>query len=328
MQKLNKAKKYIPVILLVIIIGFPLVPFIHTIELYNPISGIYFEVHGTYSVAVDYTKPVVKIPERFFFRPVTQTCRKPISETKGCEVVEEIEIPDTVTKIDVGSFSAYDKLKRVTGGKEVRVICEGAFRSDDILTEVPYFENVEVIEQDAFIDCGIKYLKLPNTIKEIGDEAFAYNEIEELDADLNNVTLGIHVFLKNPFEKEMGDFAIFPDGSLQEYNGHDETIVIPAGVTAISGAFYDFDDDSENIKIYVPSSVTKISDDSFWFSNHGIVYIPDSVIEIGYYNDEEQYSFYDASIVTTKGSYAEEFAKKYNIDYEIVDEIEYPDTTE
>ena len=327
MQKVKKIIKYIPAIIIVLIIGFVLLPFIHPIEIYSPVQGIYFEVHGTYAVAVDYDKAIIKIPESFFFRPVTQTHTKGV-RSKGRDIVEEIEIPDTVTMIDVCSFNGCDKLTKVTGGKNIRVICDSAFRSDELLTEIPNFEKVEVIEQNAFTDCSLSYLKLPETIKEIGDEAFAYNNISKLDADLNDVTLGIQVFFHNPFQKQMGDFAIYPDGSLQEYNGNDTTIVIPNGVTVISGAFFDFDDDSENIKIYVPSTVTKITTSSLWFSNHGTVYIPDSVTEIDYYDDEEQYSFYNASIVTTKGSNAEVFAKKYNIDYEIVDEIEYPENVE
>ena len=327
MQKLKKIIKYIPAIIIVLIFGFILLPFIHPIEIYDSSEGIYFEVHGTYAVAVDYDKPIIKIPEKFFFRHVTQTHTKGVS-SKGRDIVEEVEIPDTVTMIDVCSFIGYSKLKKVTGGENVIIIRDGAFQSDDLLTEIPYFEKVELIEQNAFTDCSLSYLKLPKTIKEIGDEAFACNNISKLDADLNDVTLGIQVFFHNPFQKQMGEFAIYPNGSLQEYNGHDTTIVIPAGVTTISGAFYDFDDESENIKIYVPSTVTKITTSSLWFSNHGTVYIPDSVTEIDYYDDEEQYTFYDASIVTTKGSYAEEFAKKYNIDYEIVDEIDYPENAE
>ena len=327
MQKVKKIIIYISVIIIVLIIGIVLLPFIHPIEIYSPSQGIYFEVHGTYAVAVDYDKPIIKIPESFLCRPVTETSTKPILEGKGYDIVEEVEIPDSVTRIGAYSFCGYNKLKKVSGGKNVKNICLSAFQSDELLTEIPYFEKLEVIEHNAFTDCSLKHLKLPKTIKEIGDGAFSYNQIEELDADLNNVTLGIQVFFKNPFEKEMGDFAIYPDGSLQEYNGHDTTIVIPDGVTVISGAFYERDD-SEDLKVYVPRSVTKITRSSLWFSTHGTVYIPDSVTEIEYHDDEKQYTFYNASIVTTKGSYAEEFAKKYNIDYEIVDEIEYPESAE
>ncbi|WP_028235617.1 leucine-rich repeat domain-containing protein [Pseudobutyrivibrio sp. MD2005] len=327
MQKVKKIIKYIPVIIIILIVGFVLLPFIHPIEIYSPSQGIYFEVHGTYAVAVDYDKAIIKIPERFLFMPVTETDSKG-ARCKGCDIVEEIEIPDTVTLINVCSFNGYHKLKRVSGGKNVRTVCNSAFQLDDSLSEIPYFENVELIEEDAFTDCNIRYLKLPQTIKEIDDRAFANNQIEKLDADLNNVKLGAQVFRKNPFEKEMGEFVIYPDNSLQEYNGNSTTIVIPDQVTAVMGAFDGYGEDMDYVEIYVPDSVEKIGLFSFWTLCDTKVYIPESVHEMKVLatgKDEGCFGSHP-TIVTTKGSYAEQYAKEFNIDYEIVDEIEYPET--
>ncbi|WP_028235619.1 leucine-rich repeat domain-containing protein [Pseudobutyrivibrio sp. MD2005] len=329
MQKVKKIIKYIPAIIIVLIIGFVLLPFIHPIELYNPFEGIYFKVHGTYAVAVDYDKAIIKIPTHFFFRPVEQISTKGVS-SKGCDIVEEVEIPDSVTMIDVCSFLGYNKLKKVTGGENVIIIRDRAFLSDDLLTEIPYFEKVELIEEDAFTDCNIRYLKLPQTIKEIDDRAFAYNQIEEIDADLNNVKLGAQVFRKNPFEKEMGEFVIYPDNSLQEYNGNSSTIVIPDEVTAVMGAFHDYGEDMDYVEIYVPESVEKIGLLSFWTLCDTKVYIPESVQEMKVLATGKDDGCFGphTTIVTTKGSYAEQYAKEFNIDYEIVDEIEYPENAE
>ena len=316
--------------MIVLIIGFVLLPFIHPIELYNPLEGIYFKIYGTYAVAVDYDKPIISIPESFLCRPVTETSTKPILEGKGYDIVEEVEIPDSVTRIGAYSFCGYNKLKKVSGGKNVKNICLSAFQSDDLLTEIPYFEKLEVIEHNAFTDCSLKHLKLPKTIKEIGDGAFSYNQIEELDADLNNVTLGIQVFFKNPFEKEMGEFAIYPDNSLQEYNGNSTTIVIPDEVTAVMGAFDGYGKDMDYVEIYVPDSVEKIGLFSFLTFCDTKVYIPESVQEMKVLATGKDDGCFGShpTIVTTKGSYAEQYAKEFNIDYEIVDEIEYPEIAE
>ena len=330
MQKVKKIIKYIPVIIIVFIIGFVLLPFIHPVEIYSPSQGIYFEVHGTYAVAVDYDKPIIKIPEKFLFRSVTETYTKGISETKGCDIVEEVEIPDSVTRIGAYSFAGYNKLKKVSGGKNVKNICLRAFQSDELLTEIPYFEKLEVIEHNAFTDCSLKHLKLPKTIKEIGDGAFSYNQIDELDADLNNVKLGAQVFRKNPFEKEMGEFAIYPDNSLQEYNGNSTTIVIPDEVTAVMGAFDGYGEDMDYVEIYVPDSVKKLGLFSFRTHCETKIYLPASVQEMKVLatGKDDGCIGHHSTIVTTKGSYAEQYAKEFNIDYEIVDEIEYPVITE
>jgi hypothetical protein len=324
MQAIKKKLKYIPLIVITLFAIFLLLPFITTIKIYNPFAGVYFKVHGTYAVAVDYSKKNVIIPNRCMFRPVTETGAVGIMDEKGSGVVESIHIPKTVDKIGDASFFGFDLLKEVTGGENVTIIKDGAFQGDDLLRKIPYFGSLEIIERYAFADCSLKNLDLPNSVKEIGDEAFRWNSIKEFNADLTNVKLGYGVFRGNPFEKEMGEFAIYPDGSLQAYNGNKDIIIIPDGVTSISGAFYRYGKELEDVEVYIPSTVKTITAFSFIFYNRGTIYIPDSVKTIGHFDDGTQPTFMDASIVTTKGSYAEEFAKEYNIDYTIVDEIVPP----
>ena len=321
METIKKKLKYIPLIVIALFVIFLLLPFFVTIKIYNPFAGVYFKVHGTYAVAVDYTKENTIIPNRCMFRPVTETGTLGIIDGKGSHVLESVHIPNTVQKIGDASFFGFDSLKEVTGGENVTIIEDGAFQGDDLLRKIPYFGSLEIIERHAFAECNLINLDLPNSVKEIGDEAFRWNSIKEFNADLTNVKLGYGVFRGNPFEKEMGEFAIYPDGSLQAYNGNKDIIIIPDGVKSISGAFYRYGKELEDVEVYIPSTVETITAFSFIFYNRGTIYIPDSVKTIGHFEDGTQPTFSNASIVTTKGSYAEEFAKEYNIDYTIVDEI-------
>lgn len=51
-----------------------------------------------------------------------------------------------------------------------------------------------------------------------------------------------------------------------------------------------------------------------------IVYIPDSVTEVIYGDKDKEVKMEgNVKIITTSGSYAEEYAQKYEIEYEIVD---------
>ena len=241
-------KRYLKVILgiLIIVLILVLLPFAIPIRIYNPIAGVYFELHGTYAVSVDYTKQAVDIPSHFLLRPVTETSTVGV-RSKGSQIVEEINIPDTVKKINGGSFSGYNFLKKVAGAKNVEVIGYSAFRSDDYLVEIPVFERIREIEDYAFDSCNLQTIKIPSTLEKIGEAAFAYNNISKLDVDLNKVELGSAVFKDNPFQNEMGEFAIYPDGSLQCYNGSKAKIVIPESVIAISGAFDDYENDNQCI---------------------------------------------------------------------------------
>ena len=328
---MDKGKKCYRVLLatgiLLILVVF-LFPFLKPIKVYNPLAGVYFEVHGTYAVAVDYTKEKVKIPSHCMFRPVTKTSTLDwLSDLKGRYIVEEIYIPDTVIEIEEDSFLAYRKLKTVTGGNNVKIIGNSAFLSTETLTDIPYFKNVKKIGEGAFEYCNISNLSLPQGIEEIGNTAFKGNSVSKLDINLNNIKTGYHCFRDNPFEKSLGGFIINSRGELQSYYENETIIVVPDNVKAIYGSFYHYGN-GEEVEVYLPDSVEKITGDSFWFIGHGTVYIPASVKDIECFDDKEQFAFHNATIVTTPGSYAEEFAKKYNIDYEIVDEIEYPKIAE
>lgn len=329
MSKAKRLIKYIALLVLAVILIILIVPFITPIKVYNPIAGVYLEVHGTYAVAVDYTQEKIIIPSHSLLRPVTKTSTVGVIN-KGKTIVEELKIPDSITEIGGVSFSGFRKLKKIEGGKNIKNIGGNAFASNHSLSEVSYFEKLEEIGEYAFSDCNLSYLKLPDTVRRIGDCAFQYNKIEKIDADLNNVELGSQVFNNNPFQKKLGEFVIYPDDSLQAYNGNETKIMIPDVVTAVSGAFDNYGEDIDYVEIYVPESVVKI--DLFSFRTHceSRIFIPASVTDMRILaTGEDQGCFgLHSTIVTTKGSYAEEYAKRFNIDYEIVDKIEYPQSEE
>ena len=221
-------------------------------------------------------------------------------------------------------------MKKIEGGKNIRYIGGNAFVSNQSLSEIPYFEKLEEIGEDAFCECNLSYLRLSDTVQRIGDGVFSYNNIKELDVDLNNVELGSQVFKNNPFQEEMGEFVIYPDDSLQAYNGDESKIIIPDGVTAVSGAFDGYGEDKDYVEIYVPESVKKIDLFSFRTYCESRIYIPESVTDMRILatgTDDGCFGLH-STIVTTEGSYAEEYAKRFDFDYEIVDKIEYPENAE
>ena len=117
---------------------------------------------------------------------------------------------------------------------------------------------------------------------------------------------------------------------MQAYNGHNSTIIIPEGVKAICGAFLLYGEDIDCAEIYIPESVERIGLLSFSTECNAKVFIPDSVTDMRILaTGEDQGCFgLHSTIVTTEGSYAEEYAKRFDIYYEIVDKIEYPENAE
>ena len=189
------------------------------------------------------------------------------------------------------------------------------------------------IEKGAFYECkNITSIELNDQLESIGSYAFENAGITQLPDIGKNVRIGSRIFSSSKWEEEQKDDFIVLNKSLQAYKGKEQTVVIPDGITAISGAF---DAGTENEKypiklkaVYIPTSVTAIERGSFYDQGDVTVYIPSSVTEIGTeIVKNEDGSEYDgifedpssATIVTTAGSAAEKYAREHNITCKIVD---------
>ena len=75
---------------------------------------------------------------------------------------------------------------------------------------------------------------------------------------------------------------------------------------------------AEDCVYVVPEGVTRIAADFFSSGNIEEVVIPNSVMEIGY-DEENSYSYEQLTIKAPMGSYAIEFAKEHEINYEEIE---------
>ena len=130
----------------------------------------------------------------------------------------------------------------------------------------------------------------------------------------------LRTFENTPWIENQEGFLICGDNVLVCYNGTEAVVQVPRGVKYISGRF---DNAKELKEIYLPDTVVEIIDVKCLRKNGTRVYIPSSVttIHADFYSTDDLGS---VTIVTTAGSYAEEFAKENGFNLEIVDEIVYP----
>lgn len=261
---------------------------------------------------------VVHVPERIRGREVVieYACfRNPY--------VEEVYVSPNI-EIPRGAFSSCKNLRKFQGGSNT-VIYEFTFFQDENLEEVLFTNEIEKVELRAFALCKkLKTIDFIEKIKCIDNEAFWGTAVEELPVMNNLEHVGNNVFLSTPWEeKQQGDFVIL-NNTLQLYKGEKNIVHIPKGIVAIRQAFYykkNQDYPVQVKEIFIPDSVQLLSAKAFYFQKDLTVYIPDSVTQIGDEYGEEAYYDIEGNmkIVTTSGSYAEEYAQKYGIEYEIVD---------
>ena len=151
--------------------------------------------------------------------------------------------------------------------------------------------------------------------------------IEKFEAS-EDTEFGFSVFLSTPFRDNVSELIL---NTLLIKCGYDNKmpyILVQNGITSMDSGCV-CGDISNLEEIYISDSVTEIKGYVCVAIDVKVdFYIPDSVISIGHdYDDGTHVGIDDDAkkIVTTEGSYAQEYAKKYNIPCEIVDHIEMPE---
>lgn len=156
----------------------------------------------------------------------------------NCDI-ERVTIPDGVRIISQNAFSDCDNLAYVGIGGGVKRICRSAFYGCKSLCELTVPPNVSVIERDAFIDSGLKHIKLSEGLTEIGEGAFSSCALEEIVIPDSVTTLGEFAFSDSPLRsvrigrgvKRLPE-RVFACTKLRD-------VTIPESVTEIEYAFTD-----------------------------------------------------------------------------------------
>lgn len=263
-------------------------------------------------------KNEVEIPSHLWGRPVTV-----IGEYFCYEFsVVKVKIPGTVIEIEDCAFQECDELVEVTGGKSVKTVGENAFLGCKKLEVIDLGTKIERIEDGVLEWCDqLKQFPRQDNLEYIGRYAFAHSGLEEFEFS-SDVDVQSRAFMDTPWQNRQPEqFIIFGDGALQYYNGPEGRIVIPDGVKTMLGDSFIGLADSE---IFVPQTVQKIEYYSFVGCANIKIYIPSSVEEMGVQTEDYDlpmigWNCSDVTIVTTKGSYAERYAREHEIPCELVE---------
>lgn len=164
---------------------------------------------------------------------------------------------------------------------------------------------------------------------------YVLNQIEQHRPDMDGPDMDGEDLSLNIDHNE-SNFEI-EDSILRKYTGNDANVEIPNGVTKIYD--YTFSDCTSLTSVVIPDSVTEISYSAFdHCTNLKSIKIPDNVTEISYcaFRGCEnltsikipdsvtyigRYAFKDCPNLTVycnSGSYAEQYCKEYDINYELM----------
>ncbi len=204
-------------------------------------------------------------------------------------VITELVIPDSVTRIGNRAFSGFSGLTSITIGDGVRGIGEEAFRGCSGLTNITIPDRVTGIGEGAFSGCsGLENITLPF----VGNRKTTTTSSAYYQYPLGYI-FGTSVYAGGVATKQQ-----YFGNSLSNYTY--STYYIPASLKSVTitggnitgGAFYNC---SRLTSITIGDGVTSINDHYAFYNCSGLtrITIPDSVTYIG------TYAFYGCSGLTS-----------------------------
>ncbi len=205
---------------------------------------------------------------------------KPVSDIKenafnGTNAVKSVQIPSSVINVKAEAFKGCPALATVTFAPSESSVTlgKGAFQNCTKLKTLNFPTQISTIPEECFSGCkGLSMVYIPNTVTEIGINAFRDTAISEIEIPINCAIIGEGAFAKCPALKY---FVV------NEYNTHFKAV---DGVlfTADGKTLVQYPNGKENTHYTVPNGVTEISPFAFAYStNLETVTLPSSVKEIG-----------------------------------------------
>lgn len=268
---------------------------------------------------------------------------------RHCKNLQSVLIPESVTEIGERAFYGCESLADSKGRIIIRDILFGYCGSK---TEFEVPEGIAVISSEAFRDCKLlQNIRIPASVKRIGDSVFrncinlqsiSVSEENPFYRVENNCLIDK---VKKVLLAGFGNSVIPADGSVTEIGKYAfhwrkglKNIVIPDGVTSIGNFAFQGCEGLESVKL--SNGLKRIGDSSFYgctnlqditlpegltdigrwafcmCGKHHVITIPQSVTNIGL---EAFFSFGYANceFICSAGSYAETYAKKNHINFQI-----------
>lgn len=226
----------------------------------SPFRAVLIDENSMRIVAYTGKMETVVIPETIDGLPVTEIGEHVFGKDEN---LLHVVIPDTVTLIDKGAFTACTNLQTVKMSETVEFIGESAFFGCLSLTEIELPETLHTIDVDAFGWCfSLEHLDIPSSVRTLGDGAFIHSAMKEIVIPEGVSVIPECAFMNMPNLREITLPSTITEIEIDAFRGCEnlEQITLNEGLVkigrqAFSGTAIDI--------ITIPSTVTDMYDIGF-----------------------------------------------------------------
>ena len=183
---------------------------------------------------------------------------------------KEVSLPSTVTEIGDCAFAYCESLEKINLSESVETIGYSAFESCKSLSDVTFPKNLKAICDAAFYSCSLDAVSLPYGTEYVGSYSFGNLFPSDESEKLKKIELADTIkFIGNEAFACSGVTEIATPQSL-EYLGSAfwncrslKTVTLNDGLKEIGAAFFD----TSIEKLRIPSSIEKIGSEMCWGCN-------------------------------------------------------------
>ena len=193
----------------------------------------------------------------------------------GCDGIEEIELPDTITEIGDSAFKSCKNLNKVIIPESVTKIDGDAFAECSGLIDIKMHEGINTIGSRAFYKCDrLLDIVIPDSVEKIEFEAFrGCDKLENIKLSENLTIVGYGVFgdcksiskieMPKSLKKFDGTWGRGTNLSYGAFGGCSnlKTVNFEAGSTIVCAALFMGCDGIEEIEL--SDTITEIGDSAF-----------------------------------------------------------------
>ena len=195
-------------------------------------------------------------------------------------------VPSSVTVIGFCAFE-HTKLKTITLHDNIKSIGYGAFKDIPKLTSLTWPVGTPVISKSVLRNSGISSISIPDTVVEIGDDAFGGCEsLTEIEIPNSVVSFGESDFPMGVFSGCKNLKSVIMSDNIEKLPRSNfakcenlQYVKLPKNLKEIDP--YVFDGCKSLTSLELPDGLLKINDHAFTFSSITSIAVPDSVQETG-----------------------------------------------
>jgi len=210
---------------------------------------------------------------------------------KNQKGLKELELPTSLSSIDVAAFAGCTNLKSLTfpEDSQLKEIKNQAFMSAG-LEEIFLPDGLESIGKESLYNTGLEAITIPASVTNIVSAAFPYNSLTTIIVDDANTCFemrGNCLIEKSTGRliKGFNDSIIPDDGTIKiiddrafMFQDNFKCSSIPEGITEIRGSAFAYVDFTS---IILPSTLIKLDSEAFSFTFLTEITIPENVTTLG-----------------------------------------------